>query len=126
MIIIAVLPEREFILCGYNSSSTRQSLYCVASLSDAHKDSNVVFIISGIMSMLVFCLLVLSAYIFYAKRKSVKQRDLQMKANQYNEEMRMLSDKTPDVSYDDLALGVCLHRGRFGDVRNCLYISIHL
>ncbi|KAF6032518.1 wit [Bugula neritina] len=118
------VPRDSFCCCTTDLCNKKENIQVVEEpvevkehkKSDAHKDSNVVFIISGIMSMLVFCLLVLSAYIFYAKRKSVKQRDLQMKANQYNEEMRMLSDKTPDVSYDDLALGVCLHRGRFGDV----------
>ncbi|XP_067937083.1 activin receptor type-2A-like [Watersipora subatra] len=50
------------------------------------------------------------------RNRQSKEKALQRKMDRYNYDMRIYSTEPPVVNYDDLVMGACLHRGRFGDV----------
>ena len=82
-----------------------------------------IIIVALIAILLLVSVVVTIIYYIYRKRRQADEKALQLKMDQYNYDMRIYSDEPPVVNYDDMTMGSCIHRGRFGDVSYPLSIQ---
>lgn len=87
--------------------------------------TRIVTLIAGIVTpIFILSLIIVVGFYIIRKRNQQKQLALQNKVDQYNYDMRMYSPDPPLVNFDDMVMGTCIHRGRFGDVSVLICVTL--